>query len=65
MPEDMTYRLLNIAIKLKKEKGDFRISDIQEHLNFSNKIIRKRLSTLVARKIFENNNGKYKLRLDL
>ncbi|MEK6948576.1 MAG: hypothetical protein AABX19_05040, partial [Nanoarchaeota archaeon] len=65
LPKDMAYQLINLAIKFKREKGSFRISDIQKYLNFRTRAIRTRLTFLVKLRILENNAGEYTLRLDV
>ncbi|HDK42606.1 MAG TPA: hypothetical protein ENG87_04450 [Candidatus Pacearchaeota archaeon] len=65
VPEDIFYKLLNIAIKLKKEKGCFKVKDVQNYITLDRGKIRKRLATLTKQKILYNKGGEYSLRLNI
>ncbi|MBU0958582.1 MAG: hypothetical protein KKB31_01425 [Nanoarchaeota archaeon] len=65
IPKDILLKLLNLSIKLKKEKGFFRVKDMQDYLDLERGKIRKRLNTLVKHKILYNNGGTYFLKLDI
>ncbi len=65
VPDDIFFRLLNIAIKLQREKHYFRVKDMQKYLDLERGRIRKRLTTLTRQKILYNEGGKYQLRLHI
>jgi len=65
IPNKINFRLLNLAIKLHKELGKFRVKDIQKEIKIRRGPIRKRLDTLVKHKILSNDKGKYKVNLEI
>lgn len=57
--------MLNAIIKVHKNKGVFRVKDLQNSLNLDRGRIRKRLTTFVRWGILLNTKGVYTLRLDI
>ena len=64
-PNNIKQELLNLAIKFQKEKGFFKVKDIQKELNLERGRIRKRLNTLTKDNILKNDKGNYSLKLNI
>jgi hypothetical protein len=62
-PKNITLLIINEAIQLSKRDGFFLAYEIANKLCFPHPPIRKRLSTMVKKGIFENRNGKYFLNI--
>lgn len=62
---DLTEYFINKAIYFHKKKGYFQIKDIRGDLNLESFKIRKRLATLVNKRILFNHKGEYSLRIKI
>lgn len=58
-PQNIMQLIINEAIKLSKEKGYFLANELAKSLSYPQPPIRKRLSTLVKKCVFEKKEEKY------